>query len=289
MVNLILAFAGIFGLFCLVARLMHRYFIFVPDRTRVDPKDAGLTGVEEVVFKAADGTRLIAWYLPARDNKPTLLYFTGNSANVAARANKIATIGADGYGVFMLNYRRYGGSDGRPTEKRLAADAVSAYDYLRGLGVAPQDIVVYGESLGSAVATGLALQRQVEAVVFEAPLTSAVDAGHAVWPLLPLSLIMVDQFRVLDRIAQLKVPLFIIHGGRDTHIPLHHARRIYHAANEPKTLSVVPRAGHNDLFEAGAWPKVHEFLRTQRADSEEREPTRAGRMEIVAPASVEHR
>jgi len=289
MVNLLLALAGIFALFCIVARLMHRYFIFVPDRTRVDPKDVGAKGVEEVVFKAADGTKLIAWYLPARGSKPTLLFFHGNSANVGARANKIATIGADGYGVFMPNYRRYGGSGGRPTEKRLAADAVAAYDYLRGLGVAPQDIVLYGESLGSAVSTGLSLQRPVEALVFEAPLTSAVDAGHAVWPLLPLSLIMVDQFRVLDRIAQVKVPLFIIHGGRDTHIPLHHARRIFHAANEPKKLEVIPRAGHNDLFEAGAWPRVREFLESLRADSEKREPVRAGKMELVAPAGVEHR
>src|SRR5688572_15799395 len=130
MVNLLLAFAGIFALFCIVARLMHRYFIFVPDRRRIDSKDAGAIGVEEVMFKAADGTKLIAWYLPARGSKPTLLYFHGNSANVAARANKIATIGADGYGVFMPSYRRYGGSGGRPTEKRLAADAVAAYDYL---------------------------------------------------------------------------------------------------------------------------------------------------------------
>ena len=77
-----------------------------------------MLGVEEVVFKAADGTKLIAWYLPARGDKPTLLYFTGNSGNVANRAGKIRTIAADGYGVFMLNYRRYGGSEGRPSERQ---------------------------------------------------------------------------------------------------------------------------------------------------------------------------
>jgi fermentation-respiration switch protein FrsA (DUF1100 family) len=93
-----------------------------------------------VVFKAA-GTKLIAWYRPARGSKPTLLYFTGNSGNAASRAGKIKTIAADGYGVFMLNYRRYGGSEGRPSEPRIAADAVSAYDCLRGLGVAPHDVV----------------------------------------------------------------------------------------------------------------------------------------------------
>ena len=84
------------------------------------------------MFKAADGTKLIAWYRPARGSKPTLLYFTGNSGNAANRAGKINTIAADGYGVFMLNYRRYGGSEGRPSESRITADAVSAYDTCAG-------------------------------------------------------------------------------------------------------------------------------------------------------------
>jgi len=260
MLNLFVALAGIFALFCIVGRLLHRYFVYVPDPTRVAPKDAGLSGVEEIVFKATDGTRLIAWYKPARPGKATLLYFIGNNGNTADRAGKIKAIGADGHGVFMLNYRRYGGSGGRPTEKRVAADAVSAYDYLRGLGVAPHDIVVYGESLGTAVATRLCLQREAQALVLEAPFTSVVDVGKLMWPLLPLQHIMVDQYRTIDRIGQVDVPLFIVHGGRDNVIPLDQARHVFHEANEPKTLSVVPRAGHNDLFDQGAWARVRDFL-----------------------------
>src|SRR3989337_4512389 len=114
MLNLLLSLAGIFALIVIVGRLLHRYFIYIPDRTRVAPEDAGLAGVEEVPVKAADGTKLIAWHLLARGPKPTLLYFTGNSGNVAGRAGKIRTIAADGYGVFMLNYSRYGGARGRP-------------------------------------------------------------------------------------------------------------------------------------------------------------------------------
>ena len=286
MLNLLLSFVGIFALILIIGRLLHRYFIYIPDRTRVAPKDAGLSGVEEIVFKAADGTKLIAWYLPARGPKPTLLYFTGNSGNVSNRAGKIATIGSDGYGVFMLNYRRYGGSEGRPTEARIAADAVSAYDCLRGLGVAPQDILAYGESLGTAVATRLSLQRQVKALVLEAPFTSCVDVGQLMWSVLPLKLIMVDQYRTLDRIAEVKVPLFIVHGGRDNIIPLNQARRVYHRANEPKSMVVLPQAGHNDLFERGAWEKVHGFL-----DSLRPVPVmKAGRqVEIAAAANVEDR
>ena len=120
---------------------------------------------------------------------------------MANRAGKIRTIAADGYGVFMLNYRRYGGSEGRPNETRITADAVSAYDYLRGLGVAPHDIIAYGESLGTAVATRLALQRHIEALVLEAPFTSIVDVGRLMWKGFPLSLIMADQYRTIERIG----------------------------------------------------------------------------------------
>ena len=260
MLKILLSLLAIFALFCFVASLLHRYFIYIPDRKRVAPKDAGLSGVEEIVFKAADGTRLIAWYRPAHAGQPTLLYFPGNSGNAADRAGKIRAIAADGYGVFIVNYRGYGGSESRPTEKRIVNDAVRAYDYLRGLGVAPHDIVVYGESLGTAVATQTSLQREAKALVLESPFTSAVDVGQLAWPLLPLKYIMVDQFRTIDRIGSVEAPLFIVHGGRDAVIPLDMGRRVFHAAQEPKTLKVVKRAGHNDLFEQGAWALARDFL-----------------------------
>ena len=98
MLNLLLALLGIFVLFCIVARLLHRYFIYVPDPKRVDPKEIGLAPLEEIVFKATDGTKLIAWYQPAKPGKPTLLYLPGNSGSVAARVGKIRAIAASGYG-----------------------------------------------------------------------------------------------------------------------------------------------------------------------------------------------
>jgi len=188
--------------------------------------------------------------------------------------------------VFMLNYRRYGGSGGRPSESRIAADAVSAYDYLRGLGVAPHDIAAYGESLGTAVATRLSLQRHVEGLVLEAPFTSIVDVGRLLWPLFPLSLIMADQYRTIDRIGAVTAPVFIIHGGRDAIIPLDQARHVFHEAAEPKSMVVVPQAGHNDLFERGAWEKVRGFLESLRPVPV---VTAGPQMEIAAAASNESR
>ena len=258
--------------------MLHRYFVYIPDRTRVDPKEAGLQGVEEIVFKAADGTKLIAWYRSARGAKPTLLYFTGNSGNVASRAGKIKTIAADGYGVFMLNYRLYGGSEGRPTEALIAADAVSAYDCLRGQGVAAARYCRLWR-----VRSGLLSRRDCHSSARSrrscskrrSPRPSML--GRLMWKGFPLSLIMVDQYRTIDRIGDVTVPLFMIHGGRDSIIPLYLARRVFHAANEPKSLVVVPQAGHNDLFDRGVFERYAAFSSSPAGQDRQGGPPRGTR------------
>lgn len=262
MLNLLFALVGAYTIVCVGAWVLHRYFIYLPDKKRYAPKDVGLAGVKEILFKGRGGVTLIAWYQPARGRKPTLLYFTGNSGSAANRARKIEAIAASGHGVFMLNYRRYGGSGGWPTEENNAADATAAFDQLRALGVAARDIVAYGESLGTAVATRLALHRPVKSLVLEAPLTSVVDVGRQVWWFLPLRLIMTDQYRTIDRIGSVTVPLLIVHGARDSLIPVTQARELYAAANEPKTLAILRQGTHNDLFDHGAWEKVTAFLDT---------------------------
>ena len=112
----------------------------------------------------------------------------------------------------------------------------------------PAHIVAYGELLGTGVATRLALHRQVRALVLEAPFTSVVDVGRQVWWFLPLRLVMTDQYRTLDRIGSVKVPLLIVHGARDSLIPVHHARQVYAAASEPKTpRHPAPRGSQRSL------------------------------------------
>ena len=260
MLNLLLALVGSYVIVCFAARILHRNFVYMPDRTRVAPKDAGLPGVQEVELSAADGTKLIAWHLLPRGPKPTMLYFMGNAGNVAHRAGKIAAIAADGYGVLMLNYRRFGGSRGFPSETKNVADAAAAYDYLRGLGLDAKDIVAYGESLGTGVATQLALIRELKALVLESPFMSIADVGQKAWPFLPLRFVVGDNYRTIDRIDGVSVPLLIVHGARDIMIPVAQGRRVYNEANNPKKLVILPGAGHNDLFEHGAWDKVYEFV-----------------------------
>lgn len=252
--------AGLYLLICAGGLLINRHFIYSPNPTRAAPAESGLEDVEEVVLEANDGTKLIAWYAAARDGKPTLLYFTGNGGFAGNRANKIATFMQDGYGVLLLNYRGFGGSGGRPTEAHNIKDALLAYAHLMRRGIVPEDIVLYGESLGTGVAVQVAAQRPAKAVVLEAPLTSVPDVGRQTWWFLPLRLIITDQYRSIDRIGAVHMPLLIVHGEQDRTIPASQAKALFAAANEPKKLVLFPEAGHNDLYDHEVWATIRAFV-----------------------------
>jgi pimeloyl-ACP methyl ester carboxylesterase len=251
---------AVYVAFCLLALFGHRWFMYFPDATRVAPAAAGLDGIEEVEIAAEDGTTLVAWYAPAKDGKPTLLYFHGNGANAANRTPRIRTIQDDGFGVFYLNNRGYGGSGGTPTEEHNVADARAAYDHLIGLGAPADSIVLYGESLGSGQAVRLAAEKPVAAVVLEAPLTSTIDVARPIYFWLPLGLLITDQYNVERAIGSVTVPLLILHGAQDAVIPVDLGQRVYRAANEPKHIEVFPQGGHLDFFDHGAWEKTRAFL-----------------------------
>lgn len=251
---------GVYLLICVGAYFGNRMFMYFPDPARYTPAQAELAGVDEVELKTDDGETLVAWYSKAKRGKPTILYFHGNAGNAAGRAPKIDTMREDGSGVFYLNNRGYGGSSGKPSEAANVADAFLAYDHLRQLGIPAGKIVLYGESLGSGQATQLAGQKEVGAIVLEAPLTSTPDVGKRTYFFLPLGFLMTDQFRNIDHIRKVRAPLLVVHGERDGVIPVAMGQAIYDAGNEPKKLELLPEADHNDLFEHGAWERVQAFL-----------------------------
>jgi fermentation-respiration switch protein FrsA (DUF1100 family) len=251
---------AVYALTCVAAYFGNRLLMYFPDPARISPEHAGLQGVKEIEIEGGDGVGLVAWHAPAKDGKPTILYFHGNGANAANRALKIETMRQDGFGVLYLNNRGYGGSAGKPTEEDNVADAVAAYDRLRELGVPDGRIVAYGESLGSGQAVRLAAARPVAAIVLEAPLTSTVDVARASYFWLPLDLLIADKYHNESNIRLVKVPVLVLHGERDGVIPAEMGLRVYRAANEPKRIELFPDGGHDDLFEHGAWDKARVFL-----------------------------
>ena len=157
--------AALYAVIGLALYVFQRRLLYFPDPTHYTPQQAGLAGVEEIGLATADGERLVAWYKPAPASAPTLLYFHGNGGGLYLRRKRIEALAGAGYGVFILGYRGYSGSTGRPTEKALVADGLLAYDYLKAQGVAPSRIVLYGESLGTGIATQVASQRQTAALL----------------------------------------------------------------------------------------------------------------------------
>jgi uncharacterized protein len=225
-----------------------RRLIYYPDRVRTDPVEAGLAGVEERILKTPDGARVVAWYGKAQPGQPTILYFHGNAGSLANRAPRIERFMGEGWGVYMMTYRGYGGGSGKPTEAHNVADARLAYGALVHEGVEPSSIILYGESLGTGVAVRLAAERQVAGVVLDAPYTSLVDVAAGVYPFLPVRLALADRYESSKYIKQVRAPLLILHGERDDVIPVAMGRELFRLANEPKRLAVFPNGGHSDLY-----------------------------------------
>jgi fermentation-respiration switch protein FrsA (DUF1100 family) len=252
--------AVIYALICAVVYFGNRAFIYFPDPVRVAPAEVGLSDVEEVELMTADRVTLVGWYARAQKGKPTILYFHGNASNAANRAPRVDTITQDGFGLFYLNNRGYGGSGGKPSEEKNAADAIAAYDYLVGLGVPADTIVAYGESLGSGQAISLATKRSLAAIVLESPLTSVIDVAKGSYFWLPLNLLIADTYNNEEHIRYVRAPVLVLHGERDGIIPVEMGMRLFRAANEPKRLEIFPRGGHVDLFDHEAWEDTKRFL-----------------------------
>ena len=250
----------IYAAICAVVYFGNRLFMYFPNPTRAAPAAAGLDHVKEIEIAAADGVALVAWYAPARNDKPIILYFHGNAANAANRAPRIELIREHGFGVLYLNNRGYGGSRGRPTEENNVADAIVAYDHLIGLGVPAATIVAYGESLGSGQVVRLAAARPVAAIVLEAPLTSTVDVARSTYFWLPIGLLIADKYDNERNIRSVTAPVLILHGEQDGVIPVEMGRRVYRGANQPKRIELFPQGTHDDLFDHGAWEKTRAFV-----------------------------
>ncbi len=205
-------------------------------------------GAADVWLRASDGVRLNAWWFAPREARLATLFLHGNAGNVTHRAGHIQEITAAGSALLVLDYRGYGRSEGRPSEKGLYADAEAAYQHLLTTGYRPEQIVLHGESLGSAVAVDLAARRPCGGVVLEAPFTSARDVAARVLPVLgPL---LIWSYNSKEKIERVRAPLLIMHGDRDEVIPFDLGRALFERAREPKTFWAVPGAGHNDIVPA---------------------------------------
>ena len=236
--------------------ILDRLLIYYPEKgLETTPIDAGLD-YEDVFLTAADGTRVHGWHIPG-ESPVTFLWLHGNAGNISRRLGNILLMRERlGVGVFIIDYRGYGLSEGKPSENGLYMDAEAAFDWLvseRGLD-AESEIILFGRSLGVAVAVETAARRKVRGVILESGFTSIADMGgmgHAS-ALSRLTLPLFEaRYDSASKIGDSLSPVMILHGDRDQTVPFEMARRLYDAAPEPKTFHPIPGAGHNDTVHAG--------------------------------------
>lgn len=246
---LLLVLAG----FALWLRHNESRLIYFPERALAgNPLQAGLT-YRDVWLHSGDGIKLHGWFMPSpRPSGLTLLLLHGNAGNISHRMDKYRLLLGLGVNVFAFDYRGYGNSTGSPSEAGLYRDADAAYHYLtRQRGIAPQQLLLYGESLGSAIAVDLASRVPSGGVILEEAFTSAADVAQQMYPFLPMRWLVRSKFDTLDKISRIDAPLLILHSRDDELFPLSYGQRLLAAARPPKQL-VVLRGGHNDAFVTSA-------------------------------------
>lgn len=259
---LVLAVAGLAMLGLAALAIGQRRLIYHPDPRHVLPSAVGLSGVEEVKLATADGETVIAWWAKAPPGRPTVLYFHGNGGSLADRAERVAKYQAAGLGLFMMAYRSYSGSTGSPSEAANVGDAKLALQRLLSSGVRIGDVIVYGESLGTGVATQIAADQAVAGLILDSPYTSLADVGVERHPFLPVRLLLVDRYETMRFIGRVHAPLLVVHGEKDEIIPVRMGRAVYAAAREPKTLAVIAGAGHTDHSRFGSYRVILDWIET---------------------------
>ena len=244
--------------------VLDRYFIFFPEREVAEtPADRGLA-FEDVSFTASDGTRLHGWYVPGT-SAVTWLWFHGNAGNIADRLDALAALHRNlGVNILIFDYRGYGKSEGRPSERGMYLDGEAALAYLRSRpDVDAAKVVLYGRSLGCAVALETARRHGAYALVLESPFTSIRGMARRTFPVLPAWLLVKSRFDSLSKIHGIAAPVLVVHPEQDEVVPIAMGREVYEAAGGPKRFFVAEGAMHNDQHLADSDPyfgALREFL-----------------------------
>jgi fermentation-respiration switch protein FrsA (DUF1100 family) len=260
MKTLLVAAISVYLALCAFMYFAQRGLMYFPDRTRTAPADAGLPEAKEEKLVTADGETIIVWHIAPRDEtKPVVVYFHGNGGALNLRAHRFASLAAEGIGVVGVSYRGYGGSSGTPTEDGLIADGVAAYEFA-AKRYTPARVALWGESLGTGVAVAVASEAPVAKLVLETPFTSAVDVGASVYSFLPVRLLMKDQFRSDLRIRNVKAPVLILHGERDSVVPIAFGEKLYGMIAGEKKFMRIKDGEHYDLDRRGGIKAAVEFL-----------------------------
>jgi len=251
-VQLLLIVGCLILLVCLFYPRLENFFIFYPDKTiEITPQHHRIP-YEEISFRAADHTLLHGWHFPVKGDRPTILFCHGNAGNISHRLDNIRHLVATGFPVFIFDYRGYGRSEGRPSEKGLYEDGLAAYNFLaKRQGLSSEGIVLFGRSLGVAVAVEIALKRPVRSLILESGFTSTREMARSIALFRLFSAFVPRHFDNLRKLPLIREPKLIIHGTQDEIVPFPMGQELFDAALPPRYFYPIQGAGHNDTYVTG--------------------------------------
>lgn len=232
-----------------LAYVFQRNLIYLPSNGPVPAAATVLPGARDIELTTSDGLTLGAWYVPPGepDRGYTVLVANGNGGDRSYRADLAAELRAEGFAVLLFDYRGYGGNPGDPTEDGLALDVRAARNHLvDDLGVPPEKLIYFGESLGGGVVTELALQHPPAGLVLRSPFTELADTAAEHYPFLPVRMLLKDRYPVAANVARLDVPTVVVYGTADTVVPPEQSQAVAAAVKGPVDTVPVRGADHND-------------------------------------------
>jgi fermentation-respiration switch protein FrsA (DUF1100 family) len=258
--TLVLLYGGV----CLVLSFMQRDLMYYPDRTRPDPALYHASDMQVVSVQVENGLTLQGWYKPpSAPDKPVIVHYHGNAGNIGSRALYLRPYMDHGYGLLLAEYRGFGGNGGKLSEEGFYRDAEAWLQWvLKDENIPPQRVFLYGESLGTGIATQTALAHpDLGGMILESAFTSFVDMAQRLYPFLPATLLVVDRYETLSKISNVKIPLLMIHGTRDSVVPFAMGQKVFAAADsENKTFHAIPNADHNNIYNFDAVEQVTRFV-----------------------------
>ena len=215
---------------------------------------------ETINFKTSDNFVLKGWFHLKNSNKKTILFLHGNAGNLDNRIDKLNSLGSMEINFLIIAWRGYSGNLGSPSEVGLYKDALGAIKWLNEKGISNDQIVLYGESLGTAIATEVGQNKNFAGIILEAPFTSMVDMGQKIYPIFPVRFLLKDKYESKNKIKNLKSPILVLHGRKDKIVPFEMGEILFNLANNPKYNYFIDNDDHMMDFNNDLINSINQFI-----------------------------
>ena len=250
----------IYFVITVVVYFFQRKLLYHPFSPQITGKGL-IHNFETINFKTSDNFELKGWFHLKNSNKKTILFLHGNAGNLDNRIDKLNFLGNMDINFLIISWRGYSGNPGNPSETGLYKDALGGIEWLNKKGISNDRIILYGESLGTAITTEVAQNENFAGIILEAPFTSMVDMGQKIYPIFPVKFLLKDKYESKNKIKNIKSPILVLHGRKDKIVPFYMGEKIFEMANNPKFKYFTDLDDHMMNFDEKLVNEIDLFIR----------------------------